>query len=570
MTRTAPRFWYSALVFLLLAVLIGMASKFTWTNLDDGVYAMMAERMVNGEIPNRDFQSGTLGYDLWVNALAYKLFGQDLYALRVPLVGLFALIGTFLFRKFGAKGLFFGAAVAVFFVAETYLQFINPTRNWYCLGLAVLLFWQLERWSALTTGRLLQIGLIIGVCFGMRHYSGVVLGIAFTLLMYYRSCFSEPVADDRSVFAAVLSAIILLGCGLFLTAMTYAVFDFLSILIYLSPLLVLVGYLLLRSQLGSVTLVRQLFTAFGGFLLALVPIVVYQLLFADLTVWADEILAVSFNTLAVNSKAPFLYWEYPLFSYLGAIKFDVFYPYLTTAYWTLLNLIPVTLCVVFIKRIYTGREMPAWTILAVVWAYVGLHSQIYMHFAYMIGLTTVGLLVLFELRSVIVRTLWSAALLFTSFVGVYFHTFDVKTTGYVSILIGGHTPEQFAYFDHPKIGIYADRRVKESMEEAAQFIRERTSPEDTIFAYPMDPLIHYLAERRSPLRNYNPPLWVVADYQREEAAELFRKYPPKAIVVNRGETVFNGNLAAIVSNYVDFETAEPDLSNLIYNVYLLD
>src|SRR6478609_1594885 len=57
-----------------------------WNPYDDGTYLHVADRIVHGEILNRDVQDMHAGYINFVNASALRLFGNDAVSLRYPLV----------------------------------------------------------------------------------------------------------------------------------------------------------------------------------------------------------------------------------------------------------------------------------------------------------------------------------------------------------------------------------------------------------------------------------------------------------------------------------------------------
>jgi hypothetical protein len=57
-----------------------------WYPTDDGFYAHIAERLLDGEVLNRDIQDIHPGYINFLHATAFRLFGLDIVSLRYPLV----------------------------------------------------------------------------------------------------------------------------------------------------------------------------------------------------------------------------------------------------------------------------------------------------------------------------------------------------------------------------------------------------------------------------------------------------------------------------------------------------
>ena len=53
---------------------------------DDGFYAHIAERLLNGAVLHLDVQDIHPGYIHFVHAAAFRLFGMDIVSLRYPLM----------------------------------------------------------------------------------------------------------------------------------------------------------------------------------------------------------------------------------------------------------------------------------------------------------------------------------------------------------------------------------------------------------------------------------------------------------------------------------------------------
>src|SRR5690349_17545701 len=76
----------------ILAVLAFQATRFDrfWIPIDEAVIAYPAERVLNGELPHRDFVVGYSGGFELLNATAMRVFGTDLVAPRLALFVAFA------------------------------------------------------------------------------------------------------------------------------------------------------------------------------------------------------------------------------------------------------------------------------------------------------------------------------------------------------------------------------------------------------------------------------------------------------------------------------------------------
>ena len=80
-----------AALLLLVAALSNAALLWTyhdryWFVVDEGNYAHIAERLLDGEVLHRDVQDLHPGFINFVNTAAFRLFGTDLVSLRYPLM----------------------------------------------------------------------------------------------------------------------------------------------------------------------------------------------------------------------------------------------------------------------------------------------------------------------------------------------------------------------------------------------------------------------------------------------------------------------------------------------------
>ena len=60
-----------------------------WVAHDEGAFAQSAERVLQGELPHRDFDELYSGGLTFANALAFKAFGMRLTSLRIALFMVF-------------------------------------------------------------------------------------------------------------------------------------------------------------------------------------------------------------------------------------------------------------------------------------------------------------------------------------------------------------------------------------------------------------------------------------------------------------------------------------------------
>ncbi len=100
-----------------------------WWPADDGAFAHVADRIVAGEVLNRDVQDIHLGYVNFANALALSTFGDAMVSQRYPLVALGFLQACLIFALFLPRGTLAAVAASVSMTALSFVQFLNRPRT---------------------------------------------------------------------------------------------------------------------------------------------------------------------------------------------------------------------------------------------------------------------------------------------------------------------------------------------------------------------------------------------------------------------------------------------------------
>jgi hypothetical protein len=139
--------------FLLLAVLIVSALYVTWhlgrgwVPHDEGTLGQSAVRILQGELPHRDFDEAYTGGLTYLNAAAFRLLGTRLFTLRLVLFAVFLAwvpavfyIASRLLRPVAAAGM------TLLCVAWSLPNYPAPLPSWYNLFLAVFGVAALFRW----------------------------------------------------------------------------------------------------------------------------------------------------------------------------------------------------------------------------------------------------------------------------------------------------------------------------------------------------------------------------------------------------------------------------------------
>jgi hypothetical protein len=82
---TRPELLIFSCVWLFSAVYLGATLKHGWFPHDEGILSQAADRVLHGELPHRDFDDPYTGGLAYVNALAFRTFGENLSSLRYVL-----------------------------------------------------------------------------------------------------------------------------------------------------------------------------------------------------------------------------------------------------------------------------------------------------------------------------------------------------------------------------------------------------------------------------------------------------------------------------------------------------
>jgi hypothetical protein len=125
---------------------VTLAARHFWIPLDDGTLAQSAVRVLHGQLPQRDFGDPYSGLNAMLGALAFKVLGVRLPALRIPLVVGFAawLPGVWLVaRRFVEPAAAAGATVLAAVLSVPTYPAAMPT--WFSLFAVTWGLWCLLR-----------------------------------------------------------------------------------------------------------------------------------------------------------------------------------------------------------------------------------------------------------------------------------------------------------------------------------------------------------------------------------------------------------------------------------------
>jgi hypothetical protein len=193
-----------------------------WIPHDDGALGQSAERLLNGELPHRDFDDIYTGGLSYLNAAAFELFGTSFASLRLPLFAAFLIwvpalyyIASRFVRQWAA------AAITLLAVVWSLPNYTAAMPSWYNLFLATFgvaaLFRHVEdghrRWLV-AAGIAGALSILVKVV-GLYYVAGVLLFLVFRAHAVARAEAGAQAARGRG-YAAFVSGSLLIFITLLL------------------------------------------------------------------------------------------------------------------------------------------------------------------------------------------------------------------------------------------------------------------------------------------------------------------------------------------------------------------
>ena len=497
-----------------------------WWPPDEGNYAHVAERILDGEVLHADVQDIHPGYVNFANAAAFAAFGRELTSMRYPLVLLGILQSLLFFIVLRPAGSAAAVVGATGITALGFLQFLDPTAHWYCLFLVVLLAAVLHGVPRTARWRLDVVGALVMMVVLFRQLSGVFVAMgALTWLLL------EPADDHRGSrpwMARALIAVMIVGLSGYLARSTDAVG---WLLFGIWPLLLLFQTAR-RTRVSRAQIMRMMRPLVRGGLIAALPLTIYHVVHGSLGAWYRDALetAITFPRLPFFDRID--YGDLLAEALRGIATTDPS-GVINGAYWLVLPLVGAILGVGTLARlgsVQAGRPdevPPALPILAVFYGVVSVHYQIPIYLAYTVGFSLGALLLL--TRGSRVATAGAVAL---AAVAIVFHAGQPLSRG----LAGAVRGERVAVVesdDLPRIGLRIEPSDVELYRELLGLIEREVPPSGSILALPSRAELYFLSGRRNPFRFYNSALGITTERDLQAALGLLAVDPPALVLYDR-------------------------------------
>jgi hypothetical protein len=524
------------------AILVYFHDRFWWPP-DDGAYAYVAERILAGDVLNRDVQDVHAGYVNFANAAALALFGMDLVSLRYPLALLTLLQCALLFGLFAPLGAIRAGVAAVAMASLSFVQFLNPTAHWYCLFLFMALLAALVWLRPGALLRLELVGFLLVALLLFRQLTGVLVAIG--VLGWLLAERSGTPRRGRPIVARLLVAVMFLGLGAYLATKS----DPLGFVLFGVWPMGLLVWLWRRAAIGDGEALRMLGKLALGGVVAFLPLLAYHLAHGSLASWFQDVV------LAAGGFTELEFFDRPSYGYflVGGLRqllaFESVSLALNGIFWLTLPLLGALQGAAMWFSLWRShdRALRPLPFLAVFYPLVSTHYQIAIYLFYGTAVSLAGLLWLaapakpaWRLASLLLALLLSA-------IGLYWQAGQPLTRGAEGILRGERvlsvrssleraslwiTPEDEAFYAH-----------------AGELAAANLDPGATLLAIPFDPELNFLFARPSPVRFYNVALGV-RDRAALDAVLAKLAGTPPGLVFYKPDDKYNVGASKAIADHV--------------------
>lgn len=497
-------------------------NRFWWAP-DEGAYAYIADRLLAGDVLNRDVQDIHGGYVHFLHALALEVFGRDFVSLRYPLAVLTVVQSGFVFLLLrpliGIAAIAGGVAMA----ALTFVQFLNPTANWYALFLTVVVIALLAARAQKSPLGLAAIGFLIAAIFLVRQLSGVLVGMGAIAYLLLGEDDRAGARETKPIVAWIIAAAMAIALAAYLRLKT----DPVAFVLYgLFPLAVLIA-VGVRTRLGNKQAANMVAALLAGATVAVLPLFFYHLSHGSLTAWWDDTVvgAVSLTELDFFRQVSY---ALPLaLAAKGVAGLGDPVAVLNGCFWLLVFLSPGVLGFAVARALWRNeREIHPLPFVALFYAIVSAHYAIPIYALFSVGLTFAGLVAMS--RTPAARSVAVVVTVFAVAVGLTFQAAQPLSRGVAGTVLG--TRVALDAGGVPGASVRMERQDQEMYLDLIDFIKSHAAPDDAILGLPMTPELYFLSERKPPVSFVIAPLGLLSDRDVDESWDRLQADMPVVVV----------------------------------------
>lgn len=519
----------------LLVAIVGsawiLAAHFdrSWWPPDEGQFAHVAERMLDGEVLHVGVRDPHTDYGHVLNAAALAVFGRDLVSLRyVPAAASLcsALLVWLLLRK---RDAWLAACAALAATAFGFVQFPNPTPNWYGPLLTLVVAINLRSGAQ---PRALAVGAAVGVLLGFRQLTGVFVGIG--TLGYLLVAPGTSSDAGRALLARGLAGAAALALAAYLLSAT----DWLGWLLFGVWPVALLGWCAATAAAPDRVVAARLWRFAAGSVAGLLPMLIVHALVGSPADWWRDVVenALTVRDLPYLAQASYADWLGAAGAALAApASFEAF---ANGIYWIALPLVAAANGILLLGLLMrAGRGTPidaALPFLACFHALVSVINQIPIYLYYGVGLSLAGLVWSLRPRTLRNRLLLGAAVLGFAAIAVRFHAAQPHTRTLQQAVAGERVP-LVENRTVPRAQIWMEADQERVYGELIARIHALTRASDLLWVVPNDAEVYFLARRESAVDFWSSALGIGNAAAEAELIRQLLADPPALIVHARGD-----------------------------------
>jgi hypothetical protein len=495
---------------------------------DDGVFAYVAQQLLNGSMLNRDVLSFHPGLLHFVHVIAFRLFGVDFVSLRYPL-----LVSTFLqimivYTIFRGRGVSTAVVAALLMLASSSVLYNNPSGNWHsqlCFWCLCLILIKIPSDQRL---RYFCSGMVLGLCFLFRQLTFAFLSfgyLSFLAAEYQRH--DDPFSKDSLGIGIIISRMLLFCAGL--PVLVYSLNGVSSdgiLLFCLMPLFLYFRFALRARAELSVLLWQGVLTLLGV-AISVAPYVIYITTNHDFNLWLENTFITPFALHEAGYREIMFFFWLPFFGFKeildNPLNLEVI---LNSVLWSILPFGSLFLGIVIFKsRSRCCREpLP---ILALSYGLVAVYYEIPIYLIYSLAPTLVALFFLWHRKSKTLSEILAVAMSFTL---LYYHAGQPLERGVLGMLRGTRFPTEACAFPHCSLRVGTD--VNARYKKLYDILRPMLVDGASFYAFPYNPELFFLLDVRPHTGGYHFVMDVRNRQELEHVIGVFQKDPPKVLVVD--------------------------------------
>lgn len=512
---------------------------------DDGTYAYIASRVLAGDVLNRDIQDIHAGYITFFNAAALKVFGSSLLSLRIPLV--IVTIAQALLAFWFVRNVHIGLAIlcGAVMASLTFVQFLNPTANWYCLFFVVVIVVLLGPTAISSRSRLILIGAMIGLVFLTRQLNGVMVGIA--VLTYFLHEMSAHSASDNRLATRIILGPLILALAIYTWRATdLAVF----VLMGIWPLLI-GTYVAITARVSNQDVVRITGWLLVGALLAGTPLLAYHVWHGSVAIFIDDVVvsAIALSNLGFIDQSQYPW--YGFYSVIQIVSSGSPAKIMNGIFWIFLIVAPAILGTSILALLIRGRKLPngqPLVFVSVFYVLVSVHYQIPIYLFYSSALTLIALLLTSCLWQQRFHVLIVVLVALSVGVGVFYQAGQPLSRGVAGIL-EGQRESRLPECPIAKSGLRLETSQCRKYTRVLATIDRYADSDDTILALPYGPELYFLSGLNAPVRYITTAIGVRNETQLNGTLAALLAAPPR-LVIYRPDDKYNTQYSRRIADWV--------------------